>query len=152
MMTNMIAAAILAATNSLGSASIAEATNSLWLTNPPWVTNTTAWSCYVDRPAEVRLQAGGTLSDISESVATVTNVVVADNGKAGCPYPGGCLVIGCDHSPSVPATERTETTTVTEATTLRFKWNGVACEQKRERVVSRKVRKWAKRDEWREVE
>ena len=82
------------------------------------------------------------------AVCIVTNVMQADNGKAGCPYGAGCLVLGCDHQPGYPATEKTETTEVVEVKTLKFSWEGEEYTAKRERVLSRKVKRWARKDNW----
>ena len=79
----------------------------------------------------------------------VTNVTPWNNGHSGCPYwQGGCLVMGCDHTQPEPATERTETTEVVEVKRLSFTWSGETYTAKRERVLSRSVKRWRKRDVW----
>ena len=82
------------------------------------------------------------------AVCITTNVITADNGKTGCPYGAGCLVFGCDHQPGRAATEKTETTEVLEVKTLKFSWEGKDYSAKCERVLSRKVRRWARKDTW----
>ncbi len=82
------------------------------------------------------------------AMCIVTNVTTADNGMGGCPYGAGCLVIGCNHQPPKPATEKTETTEVVEIKTLRFTWEGEEYTAKRERVLSRKVKRWIRKDDW----
>ena len=84
-------------------------------------------------------------------VCVVTNITTADNGHVGCPYGTGCLVLGCDNSPSVKATEKTETTEAVEIKRLSFEWEGETYTAKRERVLWRKVKRWIKRETW-EVE
>jgi hypothetical protein len=92
--------------------------------------------------------AGETNLAATVTTCIVTNVTQTDNGHAGCPYGAGCLVIGCDHSPTIQATEKTETTEVVEVKTLTFSWEGEEYNAKRERVLSRKVRRWKKHDNW----
>ena len=115
---------------------------------------------------ELRLQAGGRLSKISETVAVVTNVVKADNGVPGWQgwsiTTNNCIVIAqpAEYQNALPwqsrmligqpATERTETTTVTERRTLRFRWSGEWRELTAERELERKVRRWVKSDRWEE--
>jgi hypothetical protein len=109
----------------------------------------------------VWLQAGGRMSEINETVAVVTNVVKADNGVPSTTWKFGGMVVTnyLNDSPAVltwpnwtatPATERTETTTVTERRTLRFRWSGEWRELTAERVLERKVRRWVLKNEWRE--
>jgi hypothetical protein len=97
---------------------------------------------------EYRLSAGGKLTEIRESVEIVTNVVHWDDEErsplrfewfVGEPMPG---------SITKEATQKTETTTVIEVKTLRFKWDGVEREAKNERVLSSKVKRWNKTSEW----
>ena len=45
-------------------------------------------------------------------------------------------------------TEKTETTEVVEVKTLKFSWEGEEYTAKRERVLSRKVKRWARKDNW----
>jgi len=112
------------------------------------VTNVCAWSVAASSIGEIRLAEGGRMTRPVEAVCIVTNVTQADNGKTGCPYGAGCLVIGCDHQPGRPATEKTETTEVVEVKTLRFTWEGEEHTVKRERVLSRKVKRWTRKDNW----
>ena len=46
------------------------------------------------------------------------------------------------------ATEKTETTEVVEVKTIKFAWEGQEYTGKRERVLSRKVRKWRLCEDW----
>jgi hypothetical protein len=46
------------------------------------------------------------------------------------------------------ATEKTETTEVVEVKTLKFSWEGEDYTAKRERVLSRKVRRWKIENNW----
>ena len=50
--------------------------------------------------------------------------------------------------PYTPATEKTETTEVVEVKTLKFSWEGEEYTAKRERVLSRKVKRWTRKDNW----
>ena len=90
------------------------------------------------------------------AMCIVTNVTTADNGIGGCPYGAGCLVIGCNHQPPKPATEKTETTEVVEVLTIKINpeqlrtlgWVGGLIEGEQKRVLSRKVKRWILKDNW----
>ena len=84
------------------------------------------------------------------AVCIVTNVAHWSNEERaphqfswsmGEPQPG---------SVTKEATERTETTEVVEIKTLKFEWEGEPYTAKRERVLSRVVRRWRRRDNWTE--
>ncbi|HPL75486.1 MAG TPA: hypothetical protein PKW18_13085 [Candidatus Sumerlaeota bacterium] len=105
-------------------------------------------SCYVNQDDELRLNAGGKLTEIMESVEIVTNVVHWDDEErsplrfewfVGEPMPGSIIK---------EATQKTETITVVEIKTLHFKWEGVEREVKNERVLLNKVKRWKKSTEW----
>jgi len=94
------------------------------------------------------------------AVCIVTNVTHWNNesGCATCDMleraarNGGC-VPAIHHPPHgagpyTPATEKTETTEVVEVKTLRFTWEGEEHTAKRERVLSRKVKRWTRKDNW----
>jgi hypothetical protein len=154
-MTNLILAAItnvLMVTNSTNDLSLL-AGLACYTTNVPRVMTTgTNGSVSASRLAEIRLQEGGRMTGLVETVCVVTNETTTDNGKAGCPYwQGGCLVIGCQQGRPEPATEKTATTEVVEIKTLSFSWDGKAYAERRERVLSRKVRRWKREDAWAEV-
>lgn len=88
------------------------------------------------------------VSIISESVEIVTNVVPW-NDEERSPL-RSTLVLNEPMPGSITkeATQKTETTTVVEVKTLRFKWDGVEREVKNERVMSSKVKRWNKKQEW----
>jgi len=105
-------------------------------------------SCVATNTGEIRLSAGGTMTEPVETVSVATNVTHWNNEErsphrfswaVGEPQPG---------SITKEATERTETTEVVETRTLRFDWDGEPCTVKRERVLSRSVRRWVRRDTW----
>lgn len=90
------------------------------------------------------------------AVCVVTNVTTSDNGSTGCPYGAGCLVIGCNHQPGKPATEKTETTEVVEILRIKIDpeqlreigWVGGVIEGEQKRVLSRDVKRWTRKDNW----
>lgn len=82
------------------------------------------------------------------AVCIVTNVTHWNNEErsplrfswsVGEPQPGSVVK---------EMTEKTETTEVVEVTTLRFTWEGEEYTARRERVLSRKVKRWARKDNW----
>ena len=82
------------------------------------------------------------------AVCIVTNVTHWNNEErsphrfswsVGEPQPG---------SVAKEMTEKTETTEVVEVKTLRFTWEGEEYTAKRERLLSRKVKRWARKDNW----
>lgn len=96
----------------------------------------------------IHLAAGGYMSRPVETVAIVTNVTHATNEERspfrfawamGEPEPG---------SVTKAATEKTETTEIVEVRHLRFTWDGEACALKRERLLSRKVKRWVRKEDW----
>jgi hypothetical protein len=76
----------------------------------------------------------------------------ADYGK-GVGFGGviSCLVYHCENIYG-DEIAKTETTEVVEIKTLRLTWEGEEYTAKRERVLSSKVRRWKKRDDWVEDE
>lgn len=85
---------------------------------------------------------------------TVTNIETTTNGKTGCPFysiPGVvCSVYGCDHTPTKQPTEKVETTTIKEITTLSFEWESQTYVAKKENVLSVKERRFKLKQEWEE--
>ena len=81
-------------------------------------------------------------------VCIVTNVTQWNNEQRQ-PH-GDSWVMGTPMGGSVikEMTERTETTEVVEIKMLRFEWEGEEYTGKRERVLSRKVKRWARKDNW----
>lgn len=82
-----------------------------------------------------------------------TNVVETSNGKSGCPYAGTdamCLVMGCNHSASIPATEKKIITEVVEIKTLTLEWEGKKEVIEHRRVLEHKERKLVKKEQWEE--
>jgi hypothetical protein len=90
------------------------------------------------------------------AVCIVTNVTTASN-ESGCwicsASPGSIPAVyhyggfqPC--APYKEATEKTETTEVVEIKTLRFTWEGEEYTAKRERVLSHKVKRWTRKDNW----
>lgn len=82
------------------------------------------------------------------AVCIVTNVTHWNNEErsphrftwgVGEPQPG---------SVTKEMTERTETTEVVEVKTLNFSWEGEEYTAKRERVLSRNVKRWVRKDNW----
>ena len=82
------------------------------------------------------------------AVCIVTNVTQWNNEErspfrfswaVGEPQPGSVVK---------EMTERTETTEVVEVKTLKFSWEGEEYTAKRERVLSRKVKRWTRKDNW----
>ena len=138
-------------------------TNENYLSFDARMTTNAPRSTSNDMTIAVYLDHGGCLVGPTETVSVVTNVVTADNAK-------GCAT--CDmleraarsgqmlalyhppHNalPYEPATERAETTEVVEVRTLRFRWDGQDEVVEHRRVLSSKVRRWVKRDEWVEGE
>jgi hypothetical protein len=90
------------------------------------------------------------------TVCIITNVTHCDN-EVRAPHQFQ-WVIGEPQSGSVvkEATEKTETTEVVEVLTIKIEpeqlrdigWIGGKLEGKQERVLSRNVRRWRKREEW----
>jgi hypothetical protein len=104
--------------------------------------------CIVTNTGEIRLSAGGTMTEPVETVSVATNVTHWNNEErsphrfswaVGEPQPG---------SITKEMTDRTETTEVVETRLLKFDWDGEPCTVKRERVLSRSVRRWVRRDTW----
>lgn len=121
--------------------------------------NTCGWSVAASSIDEIRLAEGGRMMRPVEAVCIVTNVTTANNerGCATCDMLERAArsgVIPAIYHPShgaepyTPATEKTETTEVVEVRTLRFKWEGEEYTVKRERVLSRKVKRWSRKDNW----
>ena len=143
-MTNTLAAmalSVLVATNALNLSGLyyETATNS-------W--NSASWSVSASSINEIRLARGGRMSSPVESVCVVTNVTQWNNEERsphqfmwamGQPQPG---------SVTKEMTERTETTEVREIKTLRFTWEGKEHTLTSERILSRKVKRWARKDNW----
>jgi hypothetical protein len=111
----------------------------------------TDWSVSASRLKEIRLQEGGRMTDLVETVCVVTNVSLW-NDELRSPHK---FVWGIAEpepgSITKEATEKTETTDVVEIKTLSFMWNGKAYTNKCERVLSSKVRRWKREDAWAEV-
>jgi hypothetical protein len=109
---------------------------------------TGAWSIAAADIAEIRLAEGGTMTKPIETVRVVTNTAHWNNEER-VPH-GDTWCIGTPAPGSVikEMTERTETTTVVEVKTLRFTWDGEDYTAKRERVLSRKVKRWARKSNW----
>ena len=139
----------------------AVASNQMCTTNIPQATR--GFSVDAERIEELRLQSGGRMSEIAECVAVVTNVVKADNerGCATCDMLERAAKSGqmplIYHLPHTaesykPATERTETTTIIERRTLRFRWSGEWRELMTARVMGEPtVRRWVLRAQWEEA-
>jgi len=117
-------------------------------TNLMIVTNTSGWSVWAPSIAEIRLTEGGRMTCPIETVCVITNVTHRNNEErspfrfswvVGEPEPG---------SVTKEMTEQTETTEVVEVKTLRFTWEGDEYAAKRERVLSRKVKRWTRKDNW----
>lgn len=86
-------------------------------------------------------------------ICIATNVAVTDNGiQVDWPNVYGGTITYGNGQPwpmqSTPATEKTETTEIVEVKTLRFEWEGEEYTAKRERVLSRKVRRLVKKENW----
>ena len=107
-----------------------------------------AHSYYVSQDDKLRLGGGGELTEISESVEIVTNVVPWNDEERSPLRSTWVLNEPMPGSITKEATQKTETTTVVEVKTLRFKWDGVEREVKNERVMSSKVKRWNKKQEW----
>ena len=106
------------------------------------------------------------------TVQVATNTVPADNSAPASQWPtwiDGGLVHGTwteggdgdyltwsptnsttyyGYGEATPATEKTETTTITEIRTLTFEWEGETFTCTHERVLSRTVKRWKKRETW----
>ena len=119
------------------------------------LTNTTA--------PEIEFTSGTTIWDPVETVCLVTNVTTWDNGFTApslqwyWPTNNYILTHGEITSGDAvylapmqcqPPTEKTETTEIVEVRTLRFRWNDKPCELTQEKVLSRKVRRWVRKDAW----
>ena len=125
-----------------------------------YATNSTVWSGPAAEIEFAALDAGGTLKAIKEARSVVTNVTHGSNehGCAICDMMeraarSGGGIPAIDHpfhgaAPYQPATERTETTEVVETKTLTFSWDGKEYAVKRERVLSRKVKRWTLKENW----
>jgi len=114
------------------------------------VTNVCAWSVAASSIGEIRLAEGGRMTRPVEAVCIVTNVTQWNNEErsplrslwaVGEPLPG---------SVTKEMTEKTETTEVVEVRTLKFSWEGEEYTAKHERVLSRKVKRWIREDNWKE--
>ena len=102
------------------------------------------------------------ISNITESVSIVTNVTATDNAwecqkckpvELGDLFGGAGITTLEYHDMftcqgSYPATEKTTTTVVKEVTTLRFYWRGQPVIAKKERELSRDVKRLVKKEEW----
>lgn len=103
------------------------------------------WSCY---DLEIPTNA--------VTVTVSTNVVVGDNSYSLCPICSGVNGWTWQNTSGVihecrgrsDPTERTETTIVTEFTTLRVWWKGQWREWQESRELSRTVKKWVKEENW----
>jgi hypothetical protein len=90
------------------------------------------------------------------TVCIVTNVTTASNesGCKMCSANPGCVPAVYHYGGSRPcapykeATEKTETTEVVEVKTLKFSWEGEEYTAKRERVLSRNVKRWKLAETW----
>jgi hypothetical protein len=122
-----------------------------------YATNSTVWSGPASEIEFAALDAGGTLKAIKEARSVVTNVTHGSN-ESGCKICSGSpgMIPAVFHyggqyapcAPYKPATERTETTEVVETKTLTFSWDGKEYAVKRERVLSRKVKRWTLKENW----
>jgi hypothetical protein len=108
----------------------------------------------------VYLNRGGCLVGPTETVSVVTNVVT-ETGKPceGCAMwgiqQGDTFIPGHEYNcpeKDLPRDTKRETTEVVEIRTLRFRWDGQDEVVEHRRVLSSKVRRWVKRDEWVEGE
>jgi hypothetical protein len=120
--------------------------------------STGGWSVSAESIAEIRLAAGGTMGAPVETVSVVTNVVT-EIGKPceGCAMwgiqQGDTFIPGHEYNcpeKDLPRDTKRETTEVVEVRTLRFRWDGQDEVVEHRRVLESKVRRWVKRDEWRE--
>ena len=91
---------------------------------------TSGWSVVASNIAEIRLAEGGLMTSPVEAVCIVTNVTHWNNET------------------TKEMTEKTETTEVVEVKTLKFSWEGEEYTAKRERVLSRKGKRWTRKDNW----
>lgn len=108
---------------------------------------------------EIRLGAGGRMTRLVEAVCIVTNVTHWNN-ESGCSTcdmleraaRSGSIpaIYHPSHGagPYTPATKKTETTEVMEVKTLRFVWDNQEHVINHTRVLSRKVKRWARKDNW----
>ena len=122
---------------------------------------TSGWSVAASSIDEIRLAEGGRMTQPIEAVCIVTNVTAWSN-EITVPWGTQSYIqTTAQHSNLVvmpytwdgttliqPATERTETTEVVEVRTLRFYWDDKEEVIRRERVLSRKVRRWVRKDNW----
>ena len=98
---------------------------------------------------------------VSIIVAAVTNTTTTDNAHS-CPYrpkpiDPGLIYTPAYHAPYegcdeyVPATEKTEVTTITKVTAFEILWNGKNVTLRDEEVLSRKEQKYSLQSEWKVV-
>jgi hypothetical protein len=123
-------------------------------------TTNTLSSSLSDGCVTVYLDHGGRLVGPTETVSVVTNVVT-ETGKPceGCAMwgiqQGDTFIPGHEYNcpeKDLPRDTKRETTEVVEVRTLRFRWDGQDEAVEHRRVLSSKVRRWVKRDEWVEGE
>lgn len=82
-------------------------------------------------------------------VSLVTNVLEWDNGSHGCRSELGngiylvCALMGCEHTLTIEATEKTKTITVKEVTVVKFSVDG-----EEEKIISSKSERWVKSRDW----
>lgn len=152
MMTN----AILLATNILWGVMVSNVATSGFMRGDDAV------NLHCTKGLQVRLQAGGSMSNIVETVVIVTNVTTTDNAVPApswnwqtniiytCTTTTDCSAAAAWTWPlqGQPATEKTETTEVVEVKTLRFKWDDQEHAIEHKRVLSRKVKRWVRKDNW----
>jgi hypothetical protein len=83
-------------------------------------------------------------------LSVVTNITHWNNEERASH--GNSWVMGTPQPGSVikEMTERTETIEIVEIKTLKFEWEGEEFTAKRERVLSRDVKRWAKKSDWAE--
>ena len=114
------------------------------------MTNLSSMSVAASSIGEIWLAEGGRMTRPVEAVCIVTNVTQWNNEErsplrslwaVGEPLPG---------SVTKEMTEKTETTEVVEVRTLKFSWEGEEYTAKHERVLSRKVKRWIREDNWKE--
>jgi hypothetical protein len=110
--------------------------------------NTSGLSVAASRIDEIGLAEGVTMSRPVESVCIMTNVTHWNN-EVRHPH-GLSWTVGQLQPGSVvkEMTEKTETTEVVKVKTLKFSWDGEAYTAKRERVLSRNVKRWTRKDNW----
>ena len=127
-------------------------------------TNVLTWACMTNAmvtnelPTDITFGDDITIQDYSEATMqaeTITNVVHSDNSRGPNPMVAfDCLVLNCtdDHTDKgSPATERYEDVTISEITTLRFKWLDKWRVVHDVKVIERYRKTWKKKEEWEET-